>query len=196
MDIKSLTEIIRLVREKEPFRRIIIFGSTSLLASVPDEVAAALGIEMTLDTDLFLDPDDAEIRMSLDKLFGEDHTYHRETGYYADFVDLRLSENFPTGWTERLVPFSELKNVFALSPVDAAVTKLMATAHSRLLKRLGRCSTDRGSKDISTIVAIIQSGYATIDAIQKLLDTVDLEPSMLVESAAVMTQIEHQLGGA
>jgi hypothetical protein len=45
-------------------------------------------------------------------------------------------------------------------------------------------------------VAIIQSGYATIDAIQKLLDTVDLEPSMLVEAAAVMTQIEHQFGGA
>jgi len=193
MDIKSLTDLIRLVREKEPFRRIIIFGSTSLLASVPDEMAAALGIEMTLDTDLFLYPDDAEIRMFLDKLFGEDHTYHRETGYYADFVDLRLSENFPTGWMERVVPFSEFNNVFAIAPVDAAVTKLMATAHSRLLKRLGRSSIDRGSKDISAIVAIIKSGYATTNAIQKLLDTVDLEPSMVVEVAAVMTQIEHQL---
>jgi hypothetical protein len=45
--------------------------------------------------------------------------------------------------------------------------------------------------DIKSLTDLIRS-----DAIQKLLDTVDLEPSMVVEVAAVMTQIEHQLGEA
>lgn len=193
MDINSLTEIIGLVREKAPSHRIIIFGSTSLLASVPSETAAAMGIEVTLDTDLFLDPDDAQLRSVLDKVYGQDQSYHQATGYYADFVDFRLSETFPTGWLERLVPFPVFNNVFALSPTDTAATKVIATAHSRLLKRLGRSSTDRGLKDVDAIVAIVMSGHADIKSIRRLLDTVDMEPAMLVEVNEVLGQIERRL---
>ncbi len=193
MDIKSLTEIIGLVREKAPAHRIIIFGSTSLLASVAAETASAMGIEVTLDTDLFLEPDDAQLRASLDKIYGQDHSYHQATGYYADFVDLTLSKSFPEGWQDRLVPFPAYKNVFALSSADAAATKAIATAHSRLLKRLGRSSTDRGLKDVDAIMAIVKSGHADIESIRRLLDKVEMEPAMLVEVDAVIAQVEQRL---
>ena len=50
------------------------------------------------------------------------------------------------------------ENVFALSPMVMAVSKVNATARSRLDKRFGRREADRGLKDINTLVALIKAG--------------------------------------
>lgn len=158
MDFSTLNELISEVRRHAANARILIFGSSSLFASFPDISPALIGVETTLDADFFLDPDDETIRNSLSAELGKDHAFHNATGHYGDFVDLRLSESFPEGWRERLVPMQGFDNVFALEPVDMAVTKLAATARSRLWRRLGRGGVERGMKDINTIVACSKAG--------------------------------------
>ena len=158
MDFSTLNALISEVRRHAANERILIFGSSSLFASFPDISPALIGVETTLDADFFLDPDDETIRQSLSAELGKDQAFHNATGHYGDFVDLRLSESFPSGWRERLVPMPGFENVFALEPVDMAVTKVAATARSRLWRRLGKGGVERGMKDINTIVALLKGG--------------------------------------
>lgn len=51
---------------------------------------------------------------------GQGCEYHVESGFYGDFIDSRADEWFPSGWKQRLVPFSGHDNVFAMHPIDAA----------------------------------------------------------------------------
>ena len=138
MEISTLNLLLKSVRDAAPDRKIIVFGSSSLFASFPDTDPELIGTAVTLDADFFIDPDDEALREKLDANFGEDHAFHAfhafhaATGHYGDFVDLRLSESFPEGWRDRLVPVRGFENVFALEPVDMAVTKVAATARSRL----------------------------------------------------------------
>ena len=185
-----MTHLLRSVRESVQDRKIIIFGSSSLFASFPDVDPELLGTAVTLDADFFIDPDDQTLREKLEANFGENHAFHNATGHYGDFVDLRLSESFPEGWRERLVPMQGFDNVFALEPVDMAVTKIAATARSRLWRRLGRGGVERGMKDINTIVALLKGGRMSLDTLKKRLDGMDYEPSLIVECSQVMHEIE------
>ncbi|WP_461785775.1 hypothetical protein [Prosthecobacter sp.] len=178
------------MRKKTPQQRILLFGSSSLLAAFPNDPPAEIGVEVTLDADFFLDPDDEAAREELTEVLGKNRDYHNATGHYGDFVDLRLSESFPEGWRERLVPMPGFENVFALEPVDMAVTKAAATARSRLWRRLGKGGVERGMKDINTIVALLKGGRMSLDTLKKRLDGMDYEPSLIVECSQVMREIE------
>ena len=98
MELESLIHLIDRVRAIVPEHRIILFGSSSLVASFPGDPPSRLGLELTIDADFLLDPDDAGLRELLDQKLGEDHEFHDATGYYGDFVDLRVQESFPAGW--------------------------------------------------------------------------------------------------
>jgi len=172
-----------------PEKRIILFGSSSLFGSFPDDDPYAIGVAVTQDADFFLDPDDASVRQILEDIFGEDNDYHRRTGYFGDFVDLRLSDSFPREWRDRLVPMVGFDNVFALHPVDMAVTKVAATARSRLWRRLGKGAVDRGMKDINTIVALLKTGRLDRDALTSRLRGMDYEPALIVECSKVLDEI-------
>lgn len=193
MDFRTLNELIGEIRRHTTHESVLIFGSSSLLASFPDLPPADIGVETTLDADFFLDPDNEAVRNSLSAELGKDHAFHNATGHYGDFVDLRLSESFPEGWRERLVPMPGFENVFALEPVDMAVTKVAATGRSRLWRRLGRGGADRGMKDINTIVALLKGGRMNLAALKQRLDGMDYDPSLIVECAQVMQEIESQL---
>ena len=190
MDLRTLSELIHEVRRHAPRERILIFGSSSLFASFPDHPPAHIGVETTLDADFFLDPDHEAVRRSLNAELGKEKAFHQTTGHYGDFVDLRLSESFPSGWRERLVPMPGFDNVFALEPVDMAVTKVAATARSRLWRRLGKGGVERGMKDINTIVALLKGGRMNLTTLKKRLDGMDYEPSLIVECSQVMREIE------
>lgn len=103
----TLTELTSEVRRMVPGQRILLFGSSSLLASFPAEPPARIGVELTLDADFLLDPDDAGSREKLSDAPGRNRSYHITHGHYGDFVDLRMSEAFPEGWRDRLVPMPE-----------------------------------------------------------------------------------------
>lgn len=103
MNLETLRQIIASIREIEPDRRLVIFGSSSVLASFPNESPESLGIEITIDADVFLDPDDQAARESLLNIMGEGRAYHQENGFYCDFIDARADYGFPLGWKSRLV---------------------------------------------------------------------------------------------
>lgn len=189
MDLRSLKRLIGEVRRLAPARRIIIFGSSSLLASFPDVAPAEIGVELTLDADFFLDPDDETMRGSLIGELGRERAYHAATGHYGDFVDLRLADAFPKDWRQRLVPVLGCENVFGIDPVDMAVTKVAATARSRLSRRLGGEMPDRGLKDINTIVALLKTGRIARDEFQRRYDAMDYAPALIVESSNVIQEI-------
>lgn len=71
-----------------------------------------------------------------------------------------------------------------------AVTKVAATVRSRLWRRLGKGGSDRGMKDINTIVALLKGGRMSLAILKKRLDRMDYEPSLIVECSQVMREIE------
>ena len=136
MEFGALTELVQRVRNLAHGPSILIFGSSSLLVSFPSEPPSQLGVELTNDADLLIDPDDDRLRLMLSNELGEGRAFHRAVGCYGDFVDLRIAETFPPGWRDRLIPMPGMERVYALDPVDMCVTKIAATANSRLCVRL------------------------------------------------------------
>ena len=191
MDIGTLTILISEVRRLAPGRRIIIFGSSSLLATFFEVAPVEIGVAVTLDADFFLDPDDTSFREKLSDELGQDRQFHLTHGHYGDFVDLRMAEAFPAGWRERLVPMPGFSDVFALEPLDMAVTKIMATARSRWSLRMGRGGVDRGMKDINTIVALLAGGRLDRTALRERLAALEREPALVVESSQVLAEIDR-----
>ena len=196
MEFEPLIHLIGRVRAIVPEHRIILFGSSSLFASFPSDPPARLGVEITIDADFLLDPDDAGLRDRLLQSLGRNREFHDATGFYGDFVDLRVSENFPAGWRERLVPMPGFTRVFALDPVDMAVTKIAATAGARLSIRMGRGGVDRGMKDIGVVSALLRAGRIAERAIEQRLDAMNHQPAMIVESARVLDEIRQMVRAA
>ena len=189
MDLKSLKLLLEEVTRQVTDRRILLFGSSSLLASYPEEEPDRIGVEMTIDADFFLDPDDKAFRAALLAELGKEQSYHIANGYYGDFVDLRMAEGFPKGWRERLVPMPGFDRVFALHPMDMAVSKVIATASSRLEKRFGRRAADRGMKDINTLVALIRAGYLDGGELVREVNLLELESAMIAECGRVLETV-------
>jgi hypothetical protein len=192
MEFPALKHLIQSVCESAKGHRILLFGSSSLLASFPDAHPELIGVAVTIDADFFIDPDDAATRQRLDEQLGEDNDYHQTHGYYGDFVDLRLAEAFPAGWRDRLVPMPGFADVFALSPMDMAVSKVNATARSRIDRRFGRREADRGLKDINTLVALIKAGLLDFAELANQVHHLDHEPAFIVECAKVLDEVRQR----
>jgi hypothetical protein len=137
----------------------------------------------------FLDPDDYASREALIAEFGREHAYHLTHGFYADFVDLRLADAFPEGWRERLVPMPGFAHVVALHPMDMAVSKVNATARSRVDRRMGRRESDRGMKDINTLVTLIRAGLLDAVELSGEVFRLEQEPAYIAECSMVMKEI-------
>jgi hypothetical protein len=189
MEFPALTHLIQSVCDTAKGHRILLFGSSSLLASFPNADPDLIGVAVTIDADFFIEPDDASIRQRLDEHLGEDNDYHQTHGYYGDFVDLRLADAFPAGWRERLVTMPGFDNVFALSPMDMAVSKVNATARSRIDRRFGRREADRGMKDINTLVALIKADLLDFAELARQVHQLDHEPALIVECARVVEEV-------
>ena len=187
MDIEALRSLLSAVRALESRRRIVIFGSSALLVSLTGATPAELGVETTLDADLLLDPDDESVRRTLDEALGSDSEYDDAHGFHADFVDARIARDcFPPGWQQRLVPVTGFDAVFALSTADTAAAKLLATAFSRLNRRMGR-----GTKDIQAIAALLRAGLLDRMELQERLESVELPPALVVEAGKVLDETKE-----
>lgn len=194
MEFPALTHQVQQVCALAGGRRVLLFGS-SLFASFPDADPWVIGVAVTIDADFFIEPDDPALRVRMTDLLGEDNEYHQARGYYGDFVDLRLADAFPQGWRDRLVPMPGFANVLALSPMDMAVSKVNATARSRLDKRFGRREADRGLKDINTLVALVKAGLLDEKELSRQVTALDHEPALIVECARVLDEVRSRAGG-
>jgi hypothetical protein len=194
MEFQALTQLVSAVCGTAKGRRIILFGSSSLFASFPDADPVLIGTAVTIDADFFIEPDDFDVRQALAADLGEDNVYHLTHGYYGDFVDLRLADAFPVGWRSRLVPMPGFENVMALHPLDMAVSKVNATARSRIDRRFGRREADRGLKDINTLVALIKAGLLDFKELDRQVELLHHQPALIVECSRVVEEVRTMAG--
>lgn len=189
MDLSALKELIGSIGRLTGSRQLILFGSSSLFAPSTPKLLKRSAWKQHSMLISFLDPDDDSCRAILIAEFGREQDYHLAHGFYADFVDLRLADAFPKGWRERLVPMPGFTNVGALYPVDMAVSKVNATARSRLDRRFGSRESDRGLKDINTQVTLIRAGYLDEAELSKQVFLLEREPACIAEYSQVMEEI-------
>ena len=126
---------------------------------------------------------------------GQGGAYHIENGFYCDFMDARADQWFPPDWKRRVVGFPGQAGVVAMHPVDAASSKLVATAPSRVDKRMGRRPHHRGSKDINTVVALVRSGQMELDEVMDRCRTIDMESAYVAELTSVEAEVARRIGG-
>lgn len=126
MRLDALIHLSRAVLAMAEVDQLVIFGSASLLVSFPE-----LGeredspLQLTYDADLIPMPFEEEIGLMLDEAFGEDRAFHKRFGYHADIVRSKITETFPRGWEERLLPLAEVPGARCLEPHDMAAAKCL-----------------------------------------------------------------------
>jgi len=107
-------------------RRIIVFGSSSLLASFRELGEPGNLLETTFDADFLVDDIDDQLAAVLNEAIGEDSLFQSREGYYIDVPRPAITELLPQAWEQRLIALRECENVFCLEPHDLAVAKLRA----------------------------------------------------------------------
>ena len=146
--------------------RIIVFGSSSLLGSIPDADQRFELIRRSLDADFILDPFDDQIARVAQDALGADTEFARQFGYHADIVRPMACENFPPGWEQRLIPLDGCAGVFCLEPHDMAVATLFA----------GR------PKDITLLAELIRAGLMNIEVLSKRLFETPMTEAWIVRT--------------
>jgi len=81
-------------------------------------------LESTYDADLLLEPIEKETAAILSESIGNKSLHHTKNGFYADILHPSITDPFPPGWKDRLVPLKGFSNVWALDPYDLAMVKL------------------------------------------------------------------------
>jgi hypothetical protein len=74
-----------------------------------------------------------------------------------------------------------------------AVSKVGASARSRLDVRFRRREADRGLKDINTLVALIRGGWLSYAELEKNVLAMDYEPALIAESGWVLATIRQMV---
>lgn len=141
-------------------QRVVVFGSQSILAHLPDRelpAAATESREVDMSTEFHAQQvaiqaqDDA--LSTIDFRFGEDSPWALSNDYYIEAVDIRVSV-LPEGWDHRLVTYhasNELGEATALcvSVEDTCAAKLMRLA----------------DKDKNYVAALVEAGVVSVDSI-------------------------------
>lgn len=126
MRLESLIHVVKIASAISPGRRIIILGSSSLLASFPNLGETAGLLETSYDADLLIEDVDDQLAAVLQESIGAESLFKARVGYHADTLRPIVSETFPRAWEERLVPLPGCKAAFCLDPHDLAAVKLQA----------------------------------------------------------------------
>ncbi len=148
MRLQSLIHLVAAIRALCHPVRVIVLGSSALLASFPEIGESEGPLETTLDGDFLLDPCNAHLAELVKDAIGSESVFFDLHGYYADCLRPEIVETFPAGWESRLLPLAGCDDVFCLDPYDAALIKLVVgrkkdLALVRALLRLGKLEISR-----------------------------------------------------
>ncbi|MFA7342798.1 MAG: DUF6036 family nucleotidyltransferase [Terrimicrobiaceae bacterium] len=138
-------------------RKVIVLGSSSVLASFPEIGEQGL-LDNTYDGDLLLDPISNEIASYLTESLGQGSLFRTQKGYHADILHPSIVESLPPGWEDRLVRMEGFENVFALDPYDLATVKLV----------VGR------EKDVALVRGLIGLGKISLEKLRERLHAMPL----------------------
>lgn len=178
MHLRSLKQLIDIVKAITRPRQITVLGSSSLLAGNPDLGEKGRPLELSLDADFLVEPCDSRQAGVLHEAIGEGSLFHREYGVYADFMRPDITETFPAGWQGRCVYLGRDKSVRCLNPIDLAVVKL----------KLGR------EKDVELLKAMIKTGILTITALRKAYQDSVMTEREMFKAGRLLRRLELEYG--
>lgn len=170
-----LNSVVALV---EP-NRIIVLGSSSLLAHIPSLGGPGQPLEMSLDADFLVEPMDEATANVIKEAMGRESLFEQRFGYYADLLRPDIAETFPAGWESRLHPMSGYDNVFALDPYDLAIVKLV----------VGR------PKDLELLHALLRLGLLEAEKLQQHYHQTPLGEQEMFDAGRNLTLVLRETGG-
>ncbi len=179
MDLPSLIKLVAAIRESGDSRKLVLFGSASVLASYPD-----LGtdensmVRRSRDADFVLDPWDEELALRIHERVGARKSFDVEFGFYADIIRPMAYENFPPGWEDRAVPLADCRRVICLEPHDMAVAK---------------CFPAR-PKDRALLVALIRAGRLQPPVLRERLSSMPLTEAWIVKTHRFLQETAAEAG--
>ncbi len=121
-----MTHLVRVAGALTRQERVVVLGSSSLLATHPDLGDPGQPLETSYDADLLIANCGEEMAKVLTESIGEGSLFEVQTGYHADILRPAIAGLLPADWEDRLVPLEGCDNVFCLDPHDLAVAKLQA----------------------------------------------------------------------
>ena len=179
MDIPSLIKLVAAIRDTGFDQRLILFGSSSALASFPDLGTADDSlVRLSRDADFVLEPWDDSVALQIHERVGARKSFDVEHGFYADIVRPMAFENFPPGWNDRLVGLEGCPGVFCLEPHDMAVAKCFP---ARL-------------KDRQLLVALMLAGRLDPHIMQERLSSMPLTEAWIVKSHRFLHEVAAEAG--
>jgi hypothetical protein len=125
MTLVALQHLVRSAQTLAEDCHMLICGSASLLASFPDLGGPAGPLTSTFDADICPEPFDELTGRMLDEALGEKRAYCQRHGYHADILRDSITQTFPAGWRDRLIPVPDVENAHALDPHDLAAIKIL-----------------------------------------------------------------------
>jgi hypothetical protein len=102
MNRLQLEHLIRAAGDIAGDDEIVILGSTAVLSQFPDVPEQIIH---SVEADIF-PKNKPEMATVIDGCIGELSPFHQTYGYYAHGVGPETARNLPTGWDQRLIPFS------------------------------------------------------------------------------------------
>ncbi len=124
MRLHSLNRLVSVALALSECSKLLVLGSSSIFASFPELDSEGGPLDTTYDADLLLEPIDKETAAILSESIGSNSLHHTKNGFYADILHPSITDPFPPGWKDRLVPLKGFSNVWALEPHDLAMVKL------------------------------------------------------------------------
>ena len=178
MRLQSLKHLVGVAAAIAPSRRIIVLGSSSLLASFPELGELDGLLEASFDADLLIDGVDEMLAGVLEESIGNESLFKTKEGYYADVLRPAALELLPRDWEARLIALPGCDAAFCLEPHDLAVVKLQT----------GR------PKDMRLCATLLATRRLQRTVIQKRLQETAMEDRMRVLAAERLKEISGGLG--
>jgi hypothetical protein len=172
MLIQSLEHLAQSALALAQCRKVIVLGSSSILASFPDLGEAGL-LDNTFDADFLLDPVNKPTSDLLKEAIGEGSLFEKEKSYHANILLPSIVETLPPGWEERLVPVAGFENVFALEPLDLAAVKVV----------LGR------NKDLALVGKLLELGKITPEGMNESWSSIGLGERELFPNRRILHSV-------
>lgn len=178
MRVCSLNHLLVEMRKWDSSRKIVILGSSSLLAFHPELGEPGGPLDLTFDADFLLEQVDKDIALSLGQVLGKNKDFHLKFGYHADILHPSIVETLPPGWESRLVPLAGFENVFALEPLDLAAVKIV----------VGR------EKDLALVSGLLELGKISAEGLKKRWSTMSLGEKELFRSGQNLAEVTKGRG--
>ena len=84
MRLQSLIHLVGVAAAINPGRRIVVLGSSSLLASFPDLGEQNGPLTSSYDADLLIEGVDEELAGMMEEMVGRESLFEKREGYHAD----------------------------------------------------------------------------------------------------------------